>query len=225
MIEKKWVQYTVAAIILAVGIAVSLLIWLHPWTVEHFSVRFYGYDGELLETQKVRAGDAARPPALQEDGHIFKRWNRDLYVIWEDMDVSPVYEPVGEEKNIVYADAVYAETGDVFVVTPKLSGAVNCSGFTIEIGYDHNLLSFEGAELSLQGLSVEQQDGILTLRWSSDHVLDQPTELAVLRFRSIMEGPYCTNFPFLTKEIVSLEQGDEVYTDSTAYEAKLYLYE
>ena len=46
-----------------------------------------------------------------------------------------------------------------------------------------------------------------------------------MRESSSICGAFGTNLPFLTKEIVTIENGAEVYTDSTAYDGKLYLYQ
>lgn len=223
--NKTWVQYGIAAAIVLIGCLLSLLILLRPWEIVHHQVEFYSCDGTLLQTQQVEDGRSAQPPLPVHEGHIFKHWDKDLFSVTEDLQVYPVCEKIPEQKNVVYADVVYGKTEDICSVTPRLSGLVDCSGFTIEMGYDDALLHFEGAESVLDGLTVEHRDGVVTMTWSSDVAIAEETDLAVLYFKCTKEGSYSTTFPLLTKKIVTLAQDGEVYTDSTAYDGKLYLYQ
>lgn len=223
--EKKWAQYLVAVLIVLIGAAVSLLILIRPWEIKHYKVGFYDLDGQLLAEYKAEAEKSVVPPPFEKAGYMFKGWDKDLYAVTEDLKVYPVCEDISEAKNIVYADAVYADTDSEFSVTPKLSGTVDCSGFTIEMGYDDELLHFEGASSVLDGLTVEESNGTVTMTWSSNTLITAETDIAILYFKCKEDGSYSTKLPFLTKEIVTMEQGKEVYTDSTAYDATLYLYQ
>lgn len=223
--KAKWTQYLLAALIVLIGAAASLLILTKPWKTEHYKVSFYDLDGQLLTQYKAENGKSLLPPPFEKDGYMFKNWDKDLYAVTEDLEVYPICEKIGDAKNIVYADTVYADTGSEFSVTPKLSGTVDCSGFTIEMGYDAELLHFEGADAVLDGLTVEENNGTVTMMWSDHAPVTEETDLAVLYFKCKGNGSYSTNLPFLTKEIVTLERGEEVYTDSTAYDATLYLYQ
>lgn len=223
--EKKWPQYLVAVLIVLIGAAVSLLILIRPWEIKHYKVSFYDLDRQLLAEYKAEAGKSVVPPPFEKTGYMFKGWDKDMYAVTEDIEVYPVCEDISEAKNIVYADTVYADTEYVFSVKPKLSGTVDCSSFTIEMGYDDELLHFEGAGSVLDGLIVEENDGTVTMTWSDNASITKETDLAVLHFKCKKDGSYSTTLPFLTKEIVTLEQGEKVYTDSTAYDGKLYLYQ
>lgn len=243
-------HYLIAAAILLAGCVISALILFQPFqmktdtvdpgptdqrtdassdadkTVSH-SVSFYGYDGQLLTTRTVADGAPAQPPEMSASGSIFKGWSEELYSITADLDVYPIGEAVGDRKNVVYADAVYTGAKDRICVTPKISGAVDCCDFTIDIAYDSALLTFDGAEPALEGLRVEnhRERGVLTLTYSASSSLTQPTELADLYFMCAQDGAYHTNLPMTTNEILTMENGATVYTDSTAYDTALYLFD
>ncbi len=231
LMEKKWMQYLIAALILLVGAAASLLILTKPWETEKTEttqlcmVTFYDATGKLWRTHEVHSGSHVIPVPFEQEGYMFKGWDKDLYTVTEDLEVYPVCEAISDAKNIVYVDTVYADTEYVLSVTPKLSGTVDCSGFTIEMGYDDELLHFEGAGPILDGLTVENADGVVTMTWSADAAIAEETDIAILYFKCKKDSSYSTTLPFLTKEIVTLQQGEQIYTDSTAYDGKLYLYQ
>jgi len=222
-------HWLIAAGILALGIALSLLILLRPFqtdpAVPVYRVTFYDREGQMLQTEEVKQGSGAvcNPPHLP--GHRFLAWDQEVYTVMEDLEVHPLYQPVEEKKNVVYADSVYACGTDRFCLTPYLGGQVDCSRFTMEIAYDSQLLSYDGMERARRGLSVEDDSerGVLTLTFTADAPIKETTILAELYFVCRQDGAYSTNFPITTRAIYTPKDGEEVYTDSIAYEARLYL--
>lgn len=224
--EKKSRQYLVALLILLTGIGLSSLILWQPWTIQRYTVTFLDADGQVLQTQRVREGNGAKPPSLQKDGMIFKGWDKDINAVSADVETDPILLEIHEEKNVIYADTVYGQTGKTVSVTPRIGGVVDCCSFVIEMGYDAEAFELLKAEPILEGLTVETEtDGLLVLSWSSEIPLEENTTLVAIELRCLLnEGSYGTMIPFLTREIYRLEQGERVYTDSTAYDTKLYLY-
>jgi len=235
--KTKPSHYLVAGLILLVGAGFSLFLLSRPPAVpasapdasgqpktEH-TVQFYGLEGQKLQVQTVLAGEAVLPPELLQTELRFRGWDKPLHCVTEDMDVYPVAQPLGEEKNIVCTDAVYADTGQEFCIIPRLAGTVDCNQFSIEIAYDKDLLKFQRDEAVLVGVQVEndKEKGLLTLRWSGEEKLTQPTELARLYFTCRQTGAFETNLPTVTKEIHTLQNGVQVYTDSMAYDGALFL--
>lgn len=229
-------HYLLAGLILLVGVGVSLFLLSRPDAgpvqdpdsseqarTEH-TVRFYDLDGQLLQTETVLTGQAVLPPELHRTDLRFRGWDKPLHCVTEDMDVYPEVQPLGEEKNIVCTDAVYADTGQEFCIIPRLAGTVDCSQFSIEIAYDKDLLKFQQDEAVLVGVQVENdKGGLLTLRWSGEETLTQPMQLTKLYFTCRQTGAFETNFPTATKEIHTLQNGAQVYTDSMAYDGALFL--
>jgi len=193
---------------------------------QQFAVRFLDFEGKLLEEKTVSAGEPAIPPELHHPDYVFKGWSSELYAVTSDMEVRPVGFPAGEEKNTFYADAVYAATGSRFCAVPVLSGAVDCSRFSLEVAYDRTLLTFDGAQPLAEGLTAENDEtrGVVTLRFASDAPLDEPTRLAELYFVCGQQGDYRSNFPMAATEIRTIQNGEEVYTDGIAYETALHLF-
>lgn len=238
--QTKPIHYLAALLILLLGGAISAFLLTRPAPAAPDSgevqkqpvkeqpahtVRFFDRGGQLLRTETVPHGEPVLPPVLSEPELILKKWDKPLHSVAEDMDVYPVYTAIGEEKNIVCTDAVYADTAQEFCITPRLAGTVDCSAFTIEIAYDSKLLTFMRGEAVLEGVQTEcdEEKGVLTLRWSGESVLTQPGELTRLYFTCEETGSYQTNFPTVTKEIHTLQNGAQVYTDSVAYDGALFL--
>lgn len=235
--KTKPSHYLLAGLILLAGVGLSLFLLSRtpvPATsapdasvqerTEH-TVHFYGLDGQLLQTETVHDGQAVLPPELSRADLRFRGWDKPLHRVTEDMDVYPVTQPLGEEKNIVCTDAVYADTEQEFCIIPRLTGTVDCSQFSIEIAYDKELLRFERDEAVLAGAQAEndEKNGLLTLRWDGESVLSQPTKLTRLYFTCRQTGAFETNFPTVTKQIHTLQNGARVYTDSVAYDGALFL--
>ncbi len=60
----------------------------------YYTVRFWDYDNNLLDTQTVAAGaDAVPPEAPAREGYVFHGWNPDYHGIVRDMDITAQYEP------------------------------------------------------------------------------------------------------------------------------------
>lgn len=230
-------HYLLAGLILLAGVGISLFLLSRPPVPaasapdgsgqerrEH-TVHFYGLDGQLLQTETVPDGQAVLPPELHRADLRLRGWDKPLHCVTEDMEVYPVVQPLGQEKNIVCTDAVYAHTGQEFCIMPRLTGTVDCSQFVIEVTYDKKLLRFERDEAVLAGVQVENdtKNGLLTLRWSGESTLSQPTELTRLYFTGRQSGAFETNFPTVTKQIHTLQNGAQVYTDSVAYDGALFL--
>lgn len=230
-------HYLLAGLILLAGAGISLFLLSRPTVdptsapdasgqpkTEH-TVQFYDLEGQKLQAQTVLTGEAVLPPELHQTELRFRGWDKPLHCVTENMDIYPVTQSLGKEKNIVCTDAVYADTGQEFCIIPRLAGTVDCNQFSIEIAYDTELLRFERNEAILTGVQVEndKETGLLTLRWSGEEKLTQPTQLARLYFTCRQSGAFETNFPTVTKEIHTLQNGAQVYTDSVAYDGALFL--
>ena len=178
-----------------------------------------------MKTCKTVNGVPVEIPVVSSDEAIFKGWNKELFSVEQDVEVYPMWESIGTEKNIVYADTVYAATDTEIQITPKLAGTVDCCEFLIEIAYDNQLLHFEGAQQLIDGLRVDNDDqrGVITLTYCADTRLDRALELVHLVFRCESEGGYHTTLPMQTSKILTIKDGTKVYTDSTAHIAHLYL--
>lgn len=224
--EKKGRQYLLALLILLIGATLSSLILLQPWNTVYHTVSFYDQNGELTESCRVKDGSAVIPPAIFLEGYRFKDWSGQLHKVTGDMEVYPLFSEVGTERNVIYADTVYNRIDKPISVIPTISGTVDTCGFEIEMGFDSELLRFKDAEPIIEGITITQEsEGLLILRWSSERSLKAETQLARITFEAtVKDGAYGTTIPFLTREIYRQDEGDRVYTDSTAYDAKLYIY-
>lgn len=190
------------------------------------TVKFYGFDQQVVQTKTVLYGKSVKAPILQTDGYIFKGWDKKLFVVTDDMDVYAIGEKLGDASNIVYANAIYAETCKTVQVPIMLGGTVNCCDFTIQIQYDSKLLSFKGAKQKLRRLKVENDktNGTITLTYSASSNIQEPSKIAVLQFDCVQDGEYSTTLPIGTKEIFAMQDRKKEYTDSVAYDGALYLF-
>lgn len=58
-----------------------------------YTVNFYDYNGNIIDTQSVNEGDSATAPdAIEREGYTFECWDTNITNIKEDLDVYPVYE-------------------------------------------------------------------------------------------------------------------------------------
>lgn len=228
-------QVLAAVGIVLLGFAVSAVILFNPFRAEKaeekqpetlYAVSFFGYDGELIEKQNVREGAPARPPTPEKAGYIFKGWSIPLYSVTADAEAYPDYVLAGDAKNVLYANAVYADSGGDIRVPVKIDGTVDCTGFTVRLEYDGKLLEFLSAENAVSGLTAEiPEDGVLKLTRSSDSALSEPGTLAELVLRCRSGGAYKTKISLKAEEIYTVHNGTEVFTDSTAYDTWLYLFD
>ena len=239
-------QYLIAAFILLLGITVSIFILRRPThhalkaepeevpgeeaTVDSilqttYTVNFYNPDGIRVESIRISGGSPVLPPVITEEGSVFKGWNDALYSVERDMEVHPVLQSFEKAKNVVYADALYADIDEEFVVTVCLAGDVDCCAFSIVGAYDRDLLQLlEIVPLEKAVTTAnDEKTGTFTLTRTEADILNYPVSLAELRFIAKREGSYETNLPLQTSEIYTIRDGVQVYTDSTAYDASLFL--
>lgn len=190
------------------------------------TVKFYGFDRQVVQTETVPYGKPVKVPTLQTDGYVFKGWDQKLFVVTNNMDVYALGEELGDAANIVYSNAVYAETDKTIQIPVMLGGTVNCCAFTVQIKYDSQLLTFKNAKQTIRGLKVDndKENGVITLTYFASSNLQEPTEIAKLQFECTQDGEYSTNFPIATTEIYALQNGKKEYTDSVAYDGALYLF-
>ncbi len=250
MSKKK--EYIIAAIILVLGCAISAFILFIPKkakpdikpptdteiseqsegvihipdeNLKTFTVNFYDENGNVLESKSVKEGKSALPPDYSKEDYIFKGWNGLLFSIASDIDVYPNIEPLAEDKNIIFADAVYTQNGQPLTVSAKLSGEVNCCDFVIEASYDSELLSFKEIRNAINGLTAEDKkdEGMVILKYSGETISEQ-TLISDMVFDVNMEGMYSSKLVFATKEIHKKNDAGMVeYTDSVAYETNIFI--
>lgn len=233
------VQYLVAAVILLAGCAVSALLLTGAIPLPFggaedepadekkslYSVSFYDAEGQLLETSEAEKGSAPAVPAYEVEGMRFRGWDKELFFIHSDTEVHPWLESLGEDKNIVYGNAVYAFNDETVTVTPRIAGSLDCCDITVRLGYDTQLLRYTGAEEKLQGVKIEDDPaaGVVTLSWEGTEKLTEAGALAEISFECLCEGSYSGTMSLLTSEIYTLENGSKVYTDSMAYDIELFI--
>lgn len=62
------------------------------WTQNTYTVTFKDLDGKVLETQKVKFGESAVPPVVEEhNGYIFTGWDKDYNEISENIVISATF--------------------------------------------------------------------------------------------------------------------------------------
>lgn len=190
-----------------------------------YTVRFYGREEQLLAECTVTEGYSPEPPQYEVEGLRFRGWDKDIFFARSDLDLYPRLAPLGEGKNIVYANAVYADRDEPICVTPRMAGTVDCCSFVIELSYDGLLLDYTGFDALLTGVTVEDdaEQGILTLSWESDTPLTAAQALAALYFSCAGEECYTTTMNLVTRAIHTLNEGNKVYTESMAYDFEVFI--
>ena len=64
---------------------------------EYYEVTFLDINGEVIEVQKVKNGEAAIAPEVPEVRfHNFKEWDNDFSIIKDDITVKAIYETEGD---------------------------------------------------------------------------------------------------------------------------------
>lgn len=229
-------QYLISACILLTGFIISgcILWWgmvkkkgTEDGIADVCTVNFFDSGGKLIASQSVASGKSVIPPEMASDGGIFKGWSAELYSVSADTDAYPVFEEIGDEMNAVYAGAVFADTSKELHTRVMLGGNVCCSAFTIELAYDNSLLSVCACEPALEDITVQndEQNGVLILQFAADSILSEPTELVWITFQCKKPGSYKTELDLATREIFTLQNGEKIYTDSTAHPSFIYLFE
>ena len=248
--NEKWKQYRLAGVILLIGCVLSAAILILPQVIvpesnpspdaktaidyneeqlreniPQCTVSFCDETGRELITKQAVQGDPVVPPMVEKTGYVLRGWSVDVFHTSGDTKAFPEYEAVGDKKNAIYGGCIYSEIPGGFSVPVYIGGEVDCCDFQIEIAYDHGLLVFDGSETLLEGLSAEDdtENGLITLKWSSEKSIMQPQKIAELKFTVEQTGLFRTNLAVLTKEIHALDSGKRFYTDSTAYDFDIYL--
>ena len=190
-----------------------------------YTVRFYDGKGEILTQGAVTQGYSPEPPEYEAEGMRFRGWDKEIFFARSDLDLYPRLVPLGEEKNIVYANAVYADGDESICVTPRIAGTVDCCCFSVEVSYDSLLLDYTGCGELLPGVTVtdDAEAGVLTLSWEDDAVLAEACALAQLYFSCTGEQCYTTTMNLVTRQIQTLKEGNKVYTESMAYDFEVFI--
>lgn len=239
-------QYFIAALILLLGFATSVSILRHPlrrakeaetsetqteqamfdsYIPTTYTVNFYDSDGLRIASRRIPSGQPVLPPDITREGSVLKCWSQSLYGVDRDMDVHPVFQSFEQAKNTVYADAVYADISEDFVVTVCLGGDVDCCAFSIIAAYDSDLLQLVSVTPLEENITAVNgpKAGTFTLTRSGTDMLNHPLPLAELRFVAKERGSYETNLPMQTREIYTIRNEIQSYTDSSAYDASMFL--
>lgn len=196
-----------------------------PEELPVYTVRFYGMEGEVLTQCTVAQGYSPEPPAYEAEGMRFRGWDKEIFFARSDLDLYPRFAALSEDKNIVYANAVYAGWDETICVTPRIAGTVDCCSFSIELSYDNLLLDYTGCGALLPGVTVtdDAEAGVLTLSWEDDTALTEACPLVQLYFSCTGEQCYTTTMNLVTRQIQTLKEGNEVYTESMAYDMEVFI--
>lgn len=77
--------------------------WEYLPEVPQYTVRFYGKDGSLLDTQKVNEGENAVPPVAPEvSGYHFVGWDKPYTTITADVDITALYGEDSKTWTVTY---------------------------------------------------------------------------------------------------------------------------
>lgn len=98
MNQKKFIFITITVIIMIVTILVVVILLpekkpqSHTEQAKSYTVTFRDFDGTVLKTDIVKAGeDASAPDEPQREGYTFVGWNRDFYSIDKDTIIIAEY--------------------------------------------------------------------------------------------------------------------------------------
>ena len=238
---SKKAEYGIAALILVIGIVVSALILLLPKQSSGktadadlretqndsssliYTVRFYDNGGELLESREVREAGSILPPQYIPQSGILKGWDHSLSKVYSDMDVYPITVTTDNVINALYAHVVYTEGDDPICLTLMFDGTVDCNSALIKVDYDPAFLQFDKAESLIDGIEVSDssEPGGVTLSYNGTRLSGQ-TALCRLSFSGIADLTYQTAVSLAAKEILTEKEGQQHYTDCTAFPVQIY---
>ena len=129
----------------------ALAVWsrscdtMMTWRVENilnpptqtYTVKFINYNGKLLETQTVNAGEDAQLPANPtKSGATFLGWSGNYANVQQDGYVRAVFS---DEKNVIIARSATAKPGGTVAVLFEITGQVKTCCFDFDFFYDPNL--------------------------------------------------------------------------------------
>lgn len=86
------------------------------WQKEYCEVKFLDINGNIIESQKIRNGEAATAPTPPEVRfHVFKQWDNDFSKVTDDLEVQAIYEMEGgyDMENVNYWLQVLSRKYDI----------------------------------------------------------------------------------------------------------------
>lgn len=109
-----------------------------------YTVKFVDFDGTVLKTETVKAGQSATAPdAPSRDGYVFAGWDKEFVDVTGDLTVTAVYTEI--TKPTIIVQNVTARAGDEDVaVTIALKKNPGISSIALTLDYDKSALTLTG---------------------------------------------------------------------------------
>lgn len=151
-----------------------------------YSAQFVDYDGSVLSSQRLSAGETpTRPCPPERDGLLFAGWSPEPGAVTADTVYTARYL-TGEEPNIFRVSTVSGSEGDTVTVSVTLEGTVLLSGFDMRLYYDGDLLEYveHDADFSLD-VTANKISGAnrMAFNFSSYKNISAPGKIMQITFR------------------------------------------
>lgn len=190
-------------------------------------VTFLQEDGTVLEVKEVAYGESVMPPLLtsEKEGKVFRGWTTNFSRIVADMEAVPIFHDLSGEKNVLFMDTCYEESGKDISIELKLGGRVKLSGMKITLTYDPKVLAYLESEVLLDNTKVtKSDDGILEIVIDEKENLTEPISLLRMKYHVEDVDFILTYLELSMKEPRKIEGGTAIGTDSTAVNGKIFIY-